>query len=174
MFLNPLAHHSPMATASVKCAICNKTAYPLESVTALEKTYHKACFKCATCKQSLNLKNFKGYEGKIYCFTHTPKPSATTVTDSVALKNALAAPKKSAEGLGTVQKGTGGKPNIAVFGGGEGGAEGSGEVSGEVHVEASGGGEVYEQTTTEQQYEGGEEVQQEYGGEATYEEQQDE
>jgi LIM domain-containing protein len=67
--------------------------------------------------QALNLKNFKGYEGKVYCFTHTPKPSATTVTDSVAIKTALAAPKKTSEGLGTVQKGIGGKPSLQVFGG---------------------------------------------------------
>lgn len=62
------------------------------------------------------MKNFKGYDGKIYCFPHTPKPAATTVTDSVAMKTALAAPKKQAEGLGNVQKGIGGKPSIAVFG----------------------------------------------------------
>jgi cysteine/glycine-rich protein len=29
-----------------KCDICAKTAYPLESVNAIEKTYHKTCFKC--------------------------------------------------------------------------------------------------------------------------------
>jgi len=108
--------------SSAKCTICSKTAYPLESVTALDKTYHKGCFKCAVCKQSLSLKNFKGYEGKIYCFPHTPKPSATTVTDSVAMKNALNAPRKTSEGLGTVQKGVGGKPAVAVFGADESGA----------------------------------------------------
>jgi hypothetical protein len=108
--------------SQAKCAVCSKTAYPLESVTALDKNYHKACFKCAVCKQALNLKNFKGFEGKIYCFTHTPKLTHTTVTDSVAMKTALAAPKKTSEGLGTVQKGIGGKPSIAVFGGGEGSA----------------------------------------------------
>lgn len=32
--------------SSAKCAICNKTAYPLESLKAIEKTYHKICFKC--------------------------------------------------------------------------------------------------------------------------------
>ncbi len=28
------------------CVICNKTAYPLEALKALDKTYHKLCFKC--------------------------------------------------------------------------------------------------------------------------------
>jgi len=97
-----------------KCAICNKTAYPLESVTALEKAYHKGCFKCSVCNATLNLKNFKGVDGKIFCATHTPKPAATAVTDSIAVKQALAAPKKSAEGLGHAQKGTGEKPNVGV------------------------------------------------------------
>jgi len=97
-----------------KCAICNKTAYPLESVTALEKAYHKGCFKCSVCNATLNLKNFKGVDGKIFCATHTPKPNATAVTDSIAVKQALSAPKKSAEGLGHAQKGTGEKPNVGV------------------------------------------------------------
>jgi len=46
---------------------------------------------------TLNLKNFKGFEGKIYCVTHTPKvKSSAQSTDSIALKSALSAPKKDA------------------------------------------------------------------------------
>jgi len=97
-----------------KCAACGKTAYPLESVTALDKAYHKGCFKCSVCHTAVNLKNFKGVEGKIYCATHTPKPTATSVTDSIAVKQALNAPKKTAEGLSTVQKGTGEKPKVGL------------------------------------------------------------
>eukprot|EP01119_Soliformovum_irregulare_P021784 TRINITY_DN731_c0_g1_i1.p1 TRINITY_DN731_c0_g1~~TRINITY_DN731_c0_g1_i1.p1 ORF type:complete len:190 (+),score=36.04 TRINITY_DN731_c0_g1_i1:444-1013(+) len=77
-----------------KCAVCGKTAYPLESLTAVDKSFHKGCFKCTVCNQTLNLKNFKGFDGQIYCATHTPKVKATAVTDSVATKAALAAPKK--------------------------------------------------------------------------------
>lgn len=33
--------------ASAKCGNCGKTAYPLESTTVGDKTYHKLCFKCA-------------------------------------------------------------------------------------------------------------------------------
>jgi len=143
--------------SSAKCAICSKTAYPLESVTAIDKSYHKACFKCAVCKQSLSLKNFKGYEGVIYCFTHTPKPSATTVTDSVAMKNALNAPRKTSEGLGTVQKGMGGKPTVTAFGSEEGGAATTTSSGGGYEEEAAGG---YEEPAAEENYaEGGEEYQ---------------
>ena len=91
-----------MATkAGAKCAVCGKTAYPLESVTALEKQYHKLCFKCSVCACTLTLKNFKGFEGAIYCATHTPKVKATSLgTDTIGMKNALSAPKKTvAQGI---------------------------------------------------------------------------
>jgi len=102
--------------SSAKCAACGKTAYPLESYSALDKTFHKMCFKCSVCAQSLSLKNFKGLDGKLFCAVHTPKPQATVVTDSIAVKNAVNAPKKSSEGLGHVQKGIGGKPAVTTFG----------------------------------------------------------
>ena len=92
--------------SSAKCAICTKTAYPLESVKALDKTYHKLCFKCSTCGITLNLKNFVGKEGLIYCKPHTPVERSSTTAQSVAVKSALTAPKKKAEGLAQVQKGT--------------------------------------------------------------------
>uniref|UniRef100_G1N0V8 LIM and SH3 domain protein 1 n=1 Tax=Meleagris gallopavo TaxID=9103 RepID=G1N0V8_MELGA len=31
------------------------------------KFWHKACFHCETCKMTLNMKNYKGYEKKPYC-----------------------------------------------------------------------------------------------------------
>jgi len=96
----------PSTFNMVQCAICNKTAYPLESVKALDKTYHKGCFKCDVCKMTLNLKNFKGLEGKIYCNTHTPVARSSASGDSVAVKTALNAPKKKAESIGVAQKGT--------------------------------------------------------------------
>eukprot|EP01105_Mastigella_eilhardi_P007291 TRINITY_DN18790_c0_g1_i1.p2 TRINITY_DN18790_c0_g1~~TRINITY_DN18790_c0_g1_i1.p2 ORF type:complete len:143 (+),score=55.01 TRINITY_DN18790_c0_g1_i1:68-496(+) len=118
--------------STTKCAICGKTAYPLESVNAIGKTYHKGCFKCCepSCKLTLTLKNYKGLDGKIYCNTHIPKAKATQVTDSVDMKHALTAPKKESEALGTVQKGVGGKPQIAVFG-----ADGSNAPAGEQPTE---------------------------------------
>ncbi|KAM9983021.1 hypothetical protein ACTFIZ_010809 [Dictyostelium cf. discoideum] len=101
-------------SASVKCGACAKTAYPLESIVANNNSYHKGCFKCSTCNATLNVKTFKSFEGKLYCPVHTPKVSATAVTDSVALKNALNAPKKVAEGLGNAHRGLDEKPNIGL------------------------------------------------------------
>jgi len=99
---------------AAKCAICGKTAYPLESVTAVEKTYHKACFKCSVCRLQLNLTNFVGLEGKVYCKKHVPQQKATAVTDTVAMRHAENAPKRVAEGLGTVQKGTGERAHVGA------------------------------------------------------------
>jgi len=68
--------------SDTKCAICNRIAYPLESLTFFDKVYHKSCFRCSVCKQPLNSRNFKEYEGKIYCFTHTPRPQDNRDVDN--------------------------------------------------------------------------------------------
>merc|ERR1712032_608503 len=47
--------------------------------------------------------------GSVYCAKCVPKPSATAVADDFKVKSALNAPKKTAEGLGKAQKGTGDK-----------------------------------------------------------------
>lgn len=99
---------------AAKCAICGKTAYPLESINAADKVYHKACFKCASCRITLNVNSFLAHDGKVYCKLHVPKASATAVTDTVALRQAKAAPRRTAEGLGNVQKGTGDRPTAVT------------------------------------------------------------
>ncbi|BFU21318.1 LIM domain containing protein [Entamoeba histolytica HM-1:IMSS-B] len=101
-----------------KCFACGKSAYPLERITAGGKDYHNACFKCKECGLHLTLKNFFFDQGTqaVYCKNHVPKATATAVTDSIAIKQALNAPKKEAENIGTVQKGAGGKPHSVVFG----------------------------------------------------------
>jgi len=53
----------------------------------------------------LNVKTFKGLEGKIYCPTHTPVNRSSTSADSVSVKTAKSAPKKKAEGLSAAYKG---------------------------------------------------------------------
>mmetsp|Transcript_25385 Transcript_25385/g.63680 ORF Transcript_25385/g.63680 Transcript_25385/m.63680 type:complete len:104 (-) Transcript_25385:95-406(-) len=93
-----------------KCAICEKTVYPLEKVNAAEKAFHKWCFKCTECATTLNLKNFKAVDGQIYCHTHTPVDRASAGVGSQAIEKALNAPKAKAEALGQVQKGTGDAP----------------------------------------------------------------
>jgi len=100
--------------ANSKCAICNKTASPLESVNAGGKAYHKLCFKCAGCKCTLNVATFKAHDGGVFCKVCCPKATHTAVADSVATRQALNAPKKKAEGLATVQKGTGEAPKVGL------------------------------------------------------------
>ncbi|XP_010958796.1 LIM and SH3 domain protein 1 [Camelus dromedarius] len=64
------------------CARCSKIVYPTEKVNCLDKFWHKACFHCETCKMTLNMKNYKGYEKKPYCNAHYPKQSFTMVADT--------------------------------------------------------------------------------------------
>merc|ERR1712137_850469 len=85
------------------------TAYPLESYSAADNTFHKLCFRCKECNLTLNVSSFKAFQGAVYCAKCVPKPSATAVADDFKVKSALNAPKKTAEGLGAVQKGTGDK-----------------------------------------------------------------
>merc|ERR1719231_1058921 len=94
---------------SNKCYVCGKTAYPLESYSAADNTFHKLCFRCKECNLTLNVSSFKAFQGSVYCSKCVPKPSATAVADDFKVKSALNAPKKKAEGLGAVQKGSGDK-----------------------------------------------------------------
>ncbi|KAM8947073.1 LIM and SH3 domain protein 1 isoform 3-T3 [Pelodytes ibericus] len=64
------------------CARCLKIVYPTEKVNCLDKYWHKACFHCETCKMTLNMKNYKGYDKKPYCSAHYPKQSFTMVADT--------------------------------------------------------------------------------------------
>nr|XP_054505468.1 LIM and SH3 domain protein 1 isoform X2 [Agelaius phoeniceus] len=64
------------------CARCGKIVYPTEKVNCLDKFWHKSCFHCETCKMTLNMKNYKGYEKKPYCNAHYPKQSFTMVADT--------------------------------------------------------------------------------------------
>jgi len=55
-----------MSTTS-KCPTCGKTVYFAERVTALNKDFHKACFRCFHCKKSLAPGNVSDRDGNIYC-----------------------------------------------------------------------------------------------------------
>ena len=100
--------------SAAKCAKCAKTAYPLESVSAAGKTYHKGCFRCSVCRLQLTIKNFQVMDGDVFCNLHVPKARASSVADTIAIRQATSAPKRVAEGLGNVQKGTGEKPNVSA------------------------------------------------------------
>jgi hypothetical protein len=57
-----------------KCSECGKTVYVVEKLTILNRTFHKWCFKCVVCKQTLTMKNYSAVGGKPYCKTHYPAP----------------------------------------------------------------------------------------------------
>jgi len=80
-----------------KCPRCGKTVYPLEGIHALDKFWHKVCFRCEGegCTIVLNNSNYETAGGKIFCHKHAPKekPTQTTVDGNLGTKNALAAPK---------------------------------------------------------------------------------
>ncbi|KAJ8414297.1 hypothetical protein AAFF_G00051670 [Aldrovandia affinis] len=64
------------------CGRCNRVVYPTEKVNCLDKYWHKGCFSCETCKMTLNMKNYKGFEKRPYCNAHYPKTSFTSVADT--------------------------------------------------------------------------------------------
>jgi len=67
---------------SKKCGRCEKTVYPTEELNCLDKTWHKACFKCKECNMTLNMKNYKGYNKEPYCNAHYPTTKFTSVADT--------------------------------------------------------------------------------------------
>lgn len=85
------------STRNRDCSICGKSVYPIEEIKAIDKVFHKGCFKCQDpeCSLTLNLKTFKGAGGKVYCQKHVPstKPTQLTVQGSMAMSNATNAPK---------------------------------------------------------------------------------
>jgi len=56
--------------SSSKCAKCDKTVYALEAINALNKTFHKTCFRCKHCDNVISLKSFSAIEGEPYCKPH--------------------------------------------------------------------------------------------------------
>eukprot|EP01035_Chromulina_nebulosa_P017959 gene17959-23589_t len=55
-----------------KCNICDKTVYKMEEVQALNKLYHKSCFKCGGhnsdgCNKVLTLDKYTDHDNEPYC-----------------------------------------------------------------------------------------------------------
>ncbi|KAG0452819.1 hypothetical protein HPP92_025483 [Vanilla planifolia] len=53
-----------------KCAVCGKTAYPLEKITADGEIYHKTCFKCSHGGCTLTASSYAALDGILYCKHH--------------------------------------------------------------------------------------------------------
>merc|ERR1711916_391299 len=54
---------------SPKCAVCGKSAYPMESVQVDGKQLHKACFRCACdpkCTRKLSTTGYSAMDGKYF------------------------------------------------------------------------------------------------------------
>lgn len=58
------------AGTTQKCKACEKTVYLVDQLTADNKVYHKACFRCNHCKGTLKLSNYNSFEGVLYCKPH--------------------------------------------------------------------------------------------------------
>ncbi|XP_077237837.1 LIM domain-containing protein WLIM1-like [Tasmannia lanceolata] len=58
------------AGTTQKCKGCEKTVYLVDELTADNKVYHKACFRCYHCKGTLKLSNYSSFEGVLYCKPH--------------------------------------------------------------------------------------------------------
>ncbi|CAL9131415.1 unnamed protein product [Musa textilis] len=55
---------------TTKCTACDKTVYLVDKLTADNRIYHKACFRCHHCKGTLKLGNYNSFEGVLYCRPH--------------------------------------------------------------------------------------------------------
>ncbi|KAL3732993.1 hypothetical protein ACJRO7_022508 [Eucalyptus globulus] len=58
------------AGTTQKCMACDKTVYLVDKLTADNRIYHKACFRCHHCKGTLKLSNYNSFEGVLYCRPH--------------------------------------------------------------------------------------------------------
>ena len=58
------------AGTTQKCKACEKTVYLVDQLTADNRIYHKACFRCHHCKGTLKLSNYNSFEGVLYCRPH--------------------------------------------------------------------------------------------------------
>jgi len=65
------ARPATMCFSSVpKCAKCDKAVYPMEMIRALDKSWHKLCFRCKQCNGILGAKGFAAINGEPYCKPH--------------------------------------------------------------------------------------------------------
>ncbi|XP_057963837.1 LIM domain-containing protein WLIM1-like [Malania oleifera] len=58
------------AGTTQKCMACQKTVYLVDRLTADNRIFHKACFRCHHCRGTLKLGNFNSFEGVLYCRPH--------------------------------------------------------------------------------------------------------
>jgi hypothetical protein len=67
---SPVTGGDKLPSGTSKCYICTKTVYPTEKFQDGEHVFHKACFRCAVCKQALGIGGFAVLAGVYYCKAH--------------------------------------------------------------------------------------------------------
>ncbi|XP_015896210.2 LIM domain-containing protein WLIM2b-like [Ziziphus jujuba] len=79
-----------------KCAVCNKTVYPLEKVTVEGDFYHKSCFRCNHGGCFLTPSSYAALDGILYCKHHfaqlfKEKGSYNHLIKTASMKKSIAA-----------------------------------------------------------------------------------
>ena len=85
---------SMFAGTQDKCAVCKKTAYPLEKLVVEGEDYHKSCFRCAKGGCFLTPSNYAACDGTLYCKPHfaqlfKEKGSYSHLSKSVSVKKTV-------------------------------------------------------------------------------------
>lgn len=79
------------------CYRCEKRVYPVERVD-VGILFHRRCFRCRTCGLQLTLRTFHWDQENspdIYCNAHVAKLVGNIDSQSMGIKSALNAPKRS-------------------------------------------------------------------------------
>jgi len=56
--------------AGDKCKTCGKTVYTTERLGIDGAVFHRSCFKCSVCKNTMKLGNYASLDGVYYCKPH--------------------------------------------------------------------------------------------------------
>lgn len=85
-----------------KCAVCQKTVYPLEKMTMEEVAFHKSCFKCAHSGCPLTHSSYASLDGVLYCKTHfsqlfMEKGTLSHVLEAAKIKSGVVPASESEE-----------------------------------------------------------------------------
>eukprot|EP01100_Stratorugosa_tubuloviscum_P012415 TRINITY_DN58_c1_g1_i1.p1 TRINITY_DN58_c1_g1~~TRINITY_DN58_c1_g1_i1.p1 ORF type:complete len:222 (+),score=135.45 TRINITY_DN58_c1_g1_i1:46-711(+) len=99
-----MSRNNPFYTSNLdeaeRCVACNQEVYPNDKVLALKGCWHKACLKCTSCGAVLTVRMLESFQNQPYCKAHKPTHQAKQVTDSVAIKQAVGAPKAARRAQG--------------------------------------------------------------------------
>jgi len=60
----------PVGEGSNKCLSCGKSVYVTEEIRVDGKLFHRGCFRCTHCNNTLKVGTYASLEGKPYCKPH--------------------------------------------------------------------------------------------------------